>query len=456
MLDRPFTAWLRPVLTLFGLAGLLTLAACGGGSGAPNNPYTPPPPATTVPTLLPPTLTVYAGSPVTLTVSGGVAPYRAFSSDPTALPVPSAVSSNTIVLAANSVAASTTVSVTVQDSIGQVSTPTIVTVSPAPLLPSQITVTSSPNPACTNTTNAVCSGGTGTALVTVTGPGGAGIPNRQVRFDVVQGAFSIQTTNPGQPNVSTLTVVSDANGDASVVLAVAANTPTQSGVIRATDLTTGNQVTGNFTILQVETGGQVLSVLPQGITTITGPTVGVCSTGVPVTFYIFGGTPPYVVSTQFPGAVTLTGSPVQTSGGSYTIITNGTCFIGLTFVITDATGRTIPGGAYPTVTNEPGTTPVPPPPPGPVVATPNTFARTGCVPANTFQFIITGGTPPYSAVVTQTGSPTSPVITPQTGITSGTLVTVSGLTTGAATPTVVSIFDSSAPAQTTSVSITCN
>lgn len=456
MVDRPFTAWLRPVLTLLGLAGLLTLAACGGGSGAPNNPYAPPPPTATPPTLLPATITVYAGSPTTLTISGGVAPYRAFSSDPTALPVAAVVSGNTLVLAANPVVQTTNVSVTVQDALGQVSLPAAVAVSPAPLLPSQISVTSNPNPACANTTGAICSGGTGTALVRVTGAGGAGIPGRQVRFDVVQGAFAIQTTNPGQPLVSTLTVVSDANGDAIVVLAVAANTPTQTGIIRATDLTTGNQVTGNFTILQVETGGQVLSVLPQGNVTITGPTVGVCSTGVPVTFYIFGGTPPYTVATQFPGAVTLAGTPVQTSGGAYTIITNGTCFINLTFVITDATGRTIPGGAYPTVTNEPGTTPIPPPAPGPVVATPGVFARTACVPANTFQFIITGGTPPYSAVVTQTGSPTAPVITPQTGIVSGALVTVSGITTGAATPTVVSIFDTSAPAQTTSVSITCN
>ena len=464
MLDRAYTAWLRPALTLLGLAGLLSLAACGGGSGAPNNPYQPPPPSVTVPSLLPQTITVYAGSPTTLTISGGVAPYRAFSSDPTALPLPASIGGNSMVLSANNVAATTNVSVTVQDSLGQVSAPAAVTVSPAPLLPALITVTSDPNPACANTTGAICSGGTGTATVRVTGPGGAGIAGRSVKFDVVQGSFSIKTTNPGQPLASTATVVSDANGDAVVVLSVAANTPTQTGIIRATDLTTGNQVTGSFTILQVETGGQVLSVLPQGNVTITGPSDGVCSTGVPVTFYIFGGTPPYVVATQFPGAVSLSGSPVFASGGAFTVTTNGTCFVNLTFVITDATGRTIPGGAYPTVTNEPGTTPLPPPPPGPLLATPAVFAKSGCFTANEFDFIVTGGTPPYSAVVSSyPGLATSPlIIAPQTGITSGGLVKATvplGYVAPNAYPTgpsIISIFDSATPPLSTSVSVTCN
>ncbi len=455
MLELRLMAWLRPALTLIGIAGLLTLVGCGGGSGAPNNAFAPPPPTNPPLVMFPNTITVYAGIPATLTVTGGFAPFRVFSSDPALLPVPATVAGDTVVLFAGSVSVASSVIVTVQDAAGATDS-TTVSVTPSPLLPNLITVTANPNPACATTTGAICSGGSGTASVKVTNPGGAGIPGRSVKFDVVQGSFAIQSTNPAQPLVSTLTVVTDVNGDAVVALAVPANTPTQVGIIRATDITTGNQVTGNFTILQVTTGGLVLSVLPLGTTTITGPTLGVCSTGVTVTHYIFGGTPPYAVATNFPGAVTLTGAPVFVSGGAFNTITNGTCFTNLTYVITDATGLTIPGGSYPTVTNQPGTTPPPPPPPGPLVATPGAFAKTGCVPANTFQFIVTGGTPTYSAVVSGTGSPTAPTITPQTGIAAGTLVTISNLTTGAATPTVVSIFDSATPGATTSVTITCS
>ncbi len=50
-------------------------------------------------------------------------------------------------------------------------------------------------------------------------------------------------------------------------------------MIRATDVTTGNQVTGNFTIQEVVDGSAVLSVIPNGNTTITGPTTTTCSTG---------------------------------------------------------------------------------------------------------------------------------------------------------------------------------
>ena len=44
MLAIRLTAWLRPALTVAATAAMLALTACGGGSGAPNNPYEPTPP----------------------------------------------------------------------------------------------------------------------------------------------------------------------------------------------------------------------------------------------------------------------------------------------------------------------------------------------------------------------------------------------------------------------------
>ena len=473
MLNSSSANWLRSALALFGLAGLLALAGCGGGSGAPNNPYEPPPPIPAPLLLLPSPLTMYAGIPATLTISGGVSPYKVFSSDPAVLPVPSTVagaagtntvnaanatanstSGTTLALSAKNVSTITPVNVTVQDAAGTVSLPATVNVNPAPLSPSLVTITANENPACPTVENSICSGGSGTAFVKVTGAGGGGVPNRQVKFDVVQGTFTILTTNPAQPQASTLTVVSDANGDAVVALFVPADTPTQVGILRVTDLASGNQITANFTVLQVTTGGQVLSVLPQGNTTVTGPSTGVCSTGVTVTNYIFGGTPPYQVATNFPGAVALFGIPVQRSGDGFNTVTNGTCFINLTYVITDATGRTIPGGAYPTVTNEPGTAPPAPPPPGPLVATPGAIAKNNCAPSNTFQFVVTGGTAPYSVVVGNTTSSTSPSTSPQTGLTSGQAVTVSGISSPATT--LINVFDSQVPPASTSVTIDCS
>ncbi len=40
---RLLAAWLRPIAGIFALVGMLGLTACGGGSGAPNNPYAPGP-----------------------------------------------------------------------------------------------------------------------------------------------------------------------------------------------------------------------------------------------------------------------------------------------------------------------------------------------------------------------------------------------------------------------------
>jgi hypothetical protein len=443
--NRLLAACLRPLVGLIALAGVLTLSACGGGSGAPNNPYAPGPSTPGPLSVLPATATAYSGVPTTLTVTGGVPPYLAFTSDSAVLPVAQSVAGSSILLLAGGVASDTLTTITVQDAALSKAT-AAVTVRPAPLLPNLITIV--PNGDCAIGAATLCSGGTGTASVVVTGPGGGGIAGRQVRFDVIAGAFQIQTPNPAQPLASTLTVISDANGSAAVGLAVNANAPTQIASIRATDVSSSNQVTGQFLIQQVTDGSQILSVIPDGLTTIDGPSPTACSSGVSVVYHVYGGTPPYQVSAPFAGAVIISGVPVATNGGSFTATTTGVCFTAMQFAITDATGRTIPGGSSPTLTNQFGTGSSTPPSTS-LTVSPSSIVGGACT-GKTFSFVVVGGTAPYSV----SASPTGPIIAPSPVPTAGTPVLVSGpFPSGTTTITFV---DSSSPAAIGSGTITCN
>jgi hypothetical protein len=440
---RLLAAWLRSLLGILALAGVLALSACGGGSGAPNNPYAAGPGTPAALAILPATFTAYAGTPGTLTISGGQAPYSAFSSNTAVLSISLATSSTTILLIPTPVALSTDVTISVRDAAGTIAT-AAVTVEPAPLL-NGLTVT--PN-AATCGVNAICSGQTATASVTVTGPGGGGIPSRQVKFDVVSGDFAIQTTNPAAPLVSTLTVVSDANGLAQVVIKAGANAFTQPGLIRATDLTTGNQVTGQFTIVQTTNGSAVLSVIP-ATATISSASTSSCTTGFRVDYFIYGGTPPYRVTSTFPGGATLVNSSVTTSGGSFEAITNGTCVNPLVFSIFDAAGLQTTAN----LVNQPGTGT--PPAATPMVVTPTTYGTSttpvaSCNVASGFDFIVSGGTPSYGVVVTgATGTPT-PSTVPTSGGT--TKVTFTAADPGAH---LVSFTDQGTPPQTVTAQIFC-
>jgi hypothetical protein len=430
--------WLRPIVALCALAGLVALGGCGGGSGAPNNPFAPGPVAVGPLFVLPPTAVVYSHTPATLQVSGGAPPYQAFSSNSAVLPVAQNVDAGVVVLVAGEVAADTPAIITVQDAIGQTATSSV-TVRPAPLL-NTLTVVPS-RTVCG--TNAVCSGDTATATVQVTGVAGGGIPNRQVKFDVVLGAFGIQSSNPAQPLVSSLTVVSDANGTARVVLQATVNVPTQPAQIRATDLTTGNSVTASFTIVQQTDGSAILSVVPP-TATITGTFVDQCSFGFRIDYFIYGGTPPYRVFSTFPTAVIIFNTPVLFSGGSFEAVTNGICVNPLVFTIVDATGRQTTA----TLINAPGTTVIPPPTPPPaLVMTPASVASTPCAGKH-FVFAITGGTASYNVSV----SPAGATIVPPVVTTSGGTVDISGLATGLNT---VIVVDSSSPQKTVSGTITC-
>ena len=437
--------WLRPVLALCTLAGLLVLGGCGGGSGAPNNPFAPGPVAVGPLFLLPPTAVVYSHTAATLQVSGGATPYQAFSSNSAVLPVAQNVDAGVIVLVPSDVAADTSVIITVKDAIGQTATSSV-TVRPAPLFNSLTVVPS--RTACG--TNAVCSGDTATASVTVVGPGGGGVPNRLVRFDVITGAYAIQTNNPGQPLVASLTVVSDGNGTARVVLQAGVNVPTQPAQIRATDLTTGNAVTAVFTIVQQTDGSAILSVIP-ATATITGPNKVTCSFGVRVDYFIYGGTPPYRVSPSFPDGVTLVNSTVNFSGGSFEAITNGSCVNPLTFTIVDAIGRQTTASLINTIGTADPTPPVVAPA---LVITPTSAASTLCS-GKTFQFIITGGTPSYNVSAVINPGSSAAVVTPPVVATSGGTVLISGFPPGQSTTSVV-VVDQSSPQKTATATITCS
>jgi hypothetical protein len=267
-----------------------------------------------------------------------------------------------------------------------------------------------------------------------------------VRFDVVTGAFAIQSSNPAQPLVATLTVASDANGNASVILQAAVNAPTQPAELRATDLTTGNSVVANFTIVQVIDGSTVLSVVP-ATATITGPDTATCTTGFKVDYFIYGGTPPYHVSSTFPAGVTLVNSVVAAPGGFFEAITNGTCVNPLTFTIVDATFRQITAQLI----NQPGTAAPPPPPAGPVALTPPSYSVTGAgsCTGKTFGFVITGGTAPFS--VASAGG----VVAPNPVTTSPGSFTVSGFADGSGAHTIF-VGDASKPQQGATGSVTCN
>ena len=388
------TAWLRPALALFALAGIFSLAGCGGGNGAPNNPYVPPV-VSPILTVLPAAVTVFSGVPSTVTITSGTGPFSAFSSNSAVLPVSSTVT-NTIGLLASPVTTDQSVTLTIRDALGnQVDVP--VTVHPSLLLPASITITG--NPVCGGSGAQLCSGQDGTATVQITGTAGISAAGRQVRFDVVLGTFSLLTSNAAAPAQS-VTVTTDQNGLAAVTIRVPVNAPTQFGTIRATDIASGSSVIGQFTISQFVNGNSVLSVIPTGVTTFTGPDSATCSSNAQASFYIFGGTPPYMVATNFPTAVSLAGVPVLTSGGAFTVITKGICFTGLTFAITDSAGRTLL--TPPTVDNVVGTAaPVVPlainPAEYPIGG--GTIACSTSTAGATFSFLISGGSGKYSASV---------------------------------------------------------
>jgi hypothetical protein len=448
MADNPIVAvWLRRLTGFLALVAVLALSACGGGSGAPNNPFADKPSSPSAVVALPSTTIAYSNVPTTITVGGGVPPYRAFSSNGTVLPVAQTVNGNTIVLQATDVTADTPVLVTVTDAIGQTA-PVNVTVRPATLLN---TFGVTPNRTECGAT-AICSGQTGVASIVVQSPTGAPIAGRQVRFDVVAGPFGILTNNPAQPVASTATVTTDATGVATVLVAASVDAPTQPAQIRATDLTSGQERTSSFLVIQNTNGATILTVVP-GDATAQGAFNDECTAGARIDYYIYGGTPPYRVTASFPQAVTIVNPTVNVAGGFFEAITNGTCVQPLTFSILDATGRQTTA----TLNNTPGQAARPTPP----VVAPSSLTvapadQTGtCAAANvTFSLVVNGGTAPYNVAVAPSPGGAAIVVqqpTPSNGFVAKIQVNGQG-SVGTAN---VAIRDNGNPAQTRTATINC-
>lgn len=442
MVEPRLTAWLRPTLALIGLAGILTLAGCGGGSGAPNNPYVPPP-AVPVLTVQPANLVAYTGVPTTVTITSGQGPFSVFSSDASVVPVTQSVAGSTIVVLAGQVTTDTAVTLTVQDGLG--STRLVgVSVKAAPIL-NALAFTPSGSDCGTD----LCSGQAGTATVTATGAAGIPLTSRSIRFDVVYGPIGIMTTNPAAPVVQTSTVVTDNKGVATVGIAAVPNSPTQPVQLRATDVISGQQQIVNLTVVNNTVATQSPLAIVPNTATITSAYVNVCSTGFRVDYYIYGGTPPYTVASSFPTGITLVNNFVAKSGGFFEAITNGTCVNPLTFTISDAAGKQTTA----TINNIAGSG-VPPSAPA-LAVSPGAVSSTSCS-GKTFTFLLTGGTAPYNAYVAGFAGSIAPTLTPNVVAAEGGTINVtftapepiSGVTT-------IVVGDSTIPQKTQSVSITC-
>ena len=445
MVDFRPSAWLRLILSWLALLGVLTLAACGGGNGAPNNPHAPTPAAPPPLTVAPASITIYAGQPTSITITSGAAPFFAFSDNPGVLPVTQAVAGSTIPLIANSVTATTLVTITVQDSAGQ-SFKVPVTVNPSTLV-NAFSFTASTSNCGSN----LCTGETGFASVTATTPIGGPLVNRQMRFDVIFGPVAFESTNPAQPLVQTITRVTDNVGVASVAVQAQAGATTQPAQLRVTDVTSGQQQIVNFIVVKSSlnsAGADQIIIVPSDATIQTA-FVGVCSTGFRVDYYVYGGTPPYTVAPSFPTGVTMVNTSVAQSGGFFEAVTNGSCVNPLTFTVSDAANKQATSTLHNTAGNS-----QPTPPPALVITPSSVTDANGCS-GKTYQFVITGGSAPYNVnVVTNPATPTT--VSPQ--IVSSNGGTVSVTFSGGAPSTVgsVVVLDTSVPQQSVTGTITCS
>lgn len=405
----------------------LVIAAALSGCGENTTSLEPAPLA-----VSPSVAVAYNGSPVTLYISGGTMPYTATSSDSTVINVPYSVAGTTLVFDASNVAEDTPVNLDVRDSKSAIATATI-TVKPS-VISNTLTVTPDPATPGVGCGTAVCSGLT--ALVTVQLKNMATpLVNRNVRFDVVQGDYQFITDPSATTFANTITATTDQNGYAHVRLRADVNAPTQYAILKVTDEVGGSVLQTTFTIAQYTDGAGILSVVPD-THTITAYYEGTCSSGARVDYLIYGGTPPYTVTSTSTGIATVSPSTVLTNGGGFTATTqNAFCPGEATFSIRDATGRLITA----TLENKAGTEEVPEPVTVDLFVTATTLTVAA---GSTRTVIIGGGSAPYHV--------SSGDISIATASVAGATLTITGVAAGLTT---VTVTDSKGEVKTISVTV---
>jgi hypothetical protein len=385
---------------------VLTLPGCGGGGseGAPLNPS--PSPSNPLPiSVNPAAVTVYFNQPVSLLISGGVGPFRVFSSNPSILPVLQDVIGSTITISPNNVLEDTPVDLTITDITGGTTRATV-TVKPSTVAVGNLEITPSAASPGVGCAPAVCSGQTAVAILTVKSATGTPLAGRQVRFDALQGQFNFTLDDAGSQLTKSITVTTDSTGRATVRLRADSNAATAFALIRATDVANGSRIDKSFAIAQFTDGTGTLSISPNSWK-ITGAFKGLCSGGAEAGFYIFGGTPPYRVVSSAPDAIqvgNLFGGSVF--GGVTTVSSNGGYFVGRTtgvcvvnsnsiLFVTDATGRTAGAGFE----NTEGSAEIPTsPPPAALAVSPSAVSLRASIPVS----VTAPATPPATGTVTVT------------------------------------------------------
>jgi hypothetical protein len=337
------------------LAAALGIASCGGGVSANPSPVVDSPTLT----ILPASAVLYSGMPTTFVFSGGTGAYIVASSNQAIVPVAGGVTGRSITVVPHPVAADTTVTLTLRDTGSAAPVSATLTVRPG-TVNNEITITrTSTITGCTGV--ALCSGGDAEVTVTLS-QGGIPLAARGVQFAVVSGDFRFITTQPGALPETLDTVqstVTDQTGKARARIRILPAAANQTALMQITDLGTGAFQRTSFVIAQVTEADVSFYTVPASLDFI-GPLPSTCASGSAL-FHIYGGTPPYSVSSSSPAFPLLlppgTSSPpvvVRNNGGTFTVQANGGgCSsegIAGSIIVTDAAGRvrTVPLSNKPT------------------------------------------------------------------------------------------------------------